>query len=182
MLRYLFNKALIKFSKRYHYDVAYMQFLLRGSLSGFIKFSLFQAMSAHNHGVPAGPYFTAKIRTALWDDCGPCSQLTVDMALEAGVPADQVSAIVANDIARLSEHNALALRFTEKVLSHDPEADAIRDQIHALWGDHGLITLGFVISSCRVYPALKYSLGYGRSCTRININNKPIIPLTAEAN
>ncbi len=180
MLRFMLNKTLTRFGDRFGYDVSYMQYMLRHDLSGFIKFTLFQTIAAHRKGMPTAPYFAAKIRTALWDDCGPCSQLTVDMALAAGVDAEEVSAIIAGNYDTLPEPTALVLRFTELSLAHDPSADALRDQIHALWGDQGLITLGLVISSCRVYPALKYSLGYGKSCNRIAVGNNSFPPPAAE--
>ena len=50
--------------------------------------------------------------------------------------------------------------------------EAIRDQ----WGEEGLIAIGYCISSCRVFPALKYTLGYGKACIRIKFNEQSVTP------
>ena len=50
----------------------------------------------------------------------------------------------------------------------------------ALWEDCGpcaqLISLGFTISASRVYPTLKYVLGFGRACSRVQIEERSVIP------
>ena len=50
--------------------------------------------------------------------------------------------------------------------------EAIRDQ----WGEEGLIAIGYCISSCRVFPALKYTLGYGKACIRVKVNEQSVAP------
>ena len=85
-------------------------------------------------------------------------------------------AIIEQDLAALPADIALVVQFTERVLAHDPQADTLRDNIVALWGSQGLIAVSFAISAYRVYPALKYSLGYGKTCQRILLNDAPVTP------
>lgn len=127
-------------------------------------------------GVASGPLFAARVRAIIWDDCGPCTQLVVNMALEAKVSPDRVRAMVDMDLDNLPESTALVARFTELVLAHNPEADEVREQIRALWGSNGLIAIAYSISSSRVYPALKYTLGYGHACSRVQINDQTLAP------
>ncbi|MEM9635256.1 MAG: hypothetical protein AAGA50_28280 [Pseudomonadota bacterium] len=174
MIRYMFDKMLLSMKSRYDYDVRYMQDILNTDLKAFLKFMGFQMMSSHAGNLPSGPLFAARIRAIIWDDCGPCTQLVVNMALEAKVSPDIVRAIVDKDLNKLPEDIELVVRFTELVLAHDPEADELRDEILALWGRNGLTAIGFNISSCRVYPALKYTLGYGQACNRILVNGLPM--------
>lgn len=177
MIRYALNKMLLAMKQRYAYDVRYQQDILQTDLAAFLKFSGFQIMASHSGNLPAGPLFAARIRAILWEDCGPCSQLVVNMALEAGLQPAIVRAIIEQDLNNLPADIALVLQFTEQVLAHQPQADDLRDKILALWGAKGLITLGFAISSYRVYPALKYSLGYGTACSRILLNDVSVVPL-----
>lgn len=176
MIRYLFNKILLSMKKRYDYDVCYMQDILQADLRAFLKFMGFQILSSHSGHVPLGPLFAARIRAIIWDDCGPCTQLVVNMALEANLNPDIVRAIIDRDLAKLPEHIAMVVQFTERVLAHNPEADDLREEILALWGQKGLITLSFAISSSRVYPALKYTLGYGKACSKIIVNESSLAP------
>ncbi len=171
MIRLGFQRMLRSMQRRYDYDVRYMQDILHTDLRAFLKFMGLQTMSSHRGNLPAGPLFAARIRALLWEDCGPCTQLVVDMALEAGVSPEVVRAIVDRDLAALPEDVALVVRFADLVLAHDPGADTLREQIVKLWGDQGLVALAYGISSSKVYPALKYSLGYGKVCHRIRIDD-----------
>ncbi|WP_200881876.1 hypothetical protein [Nitrincola sp. A-D6] len=167
---------LLSMKKRYDYDVGYMQDILQADVGAFLKFMGFQTMSSHSGHVPPGPLCAARIRAIIWDDCGPCTQLVVNMALEANVSPDIVSAIIDRDLNKLPKDIALVVQFTESVLAHNPEADDLREEILALWGKKGLITLSFCISSSRVYPALKYALGYGKTCSKVIVNDASLAP------
>ncbi len=176
MIRYVFNKMLLAMKRRYDYDVRYMQDILKTDPRAFLKFMGFQTMSSHSGNLPAGPLFAARVRAIIWDDCGPCTQLVVNMALEAKMSPDIVRAIIDRDLSNLPEDIALVVQFTDLVLAHNPEADDLREKILGLWGNKGLIAIAYSISSCRVYPALKYTLGYGKACSRIRVNDLSLAP------
>ena len=176
MIRYVFNKMLVAFKHRYNYDVHYQQDILKADLGAFLMFMGFQTMSSYTGKLSAGPVYAARIRAALWDDCGPCAQLVVNMALEAKVSPDIINSIIRRELDNLPEEIALVMRFTELVLAHDPGADELREKIRTLWGEQGLIALAYSISSCRVYPTLKYALGYGKACQQIKVNGLSLVP------
>ncbi|MDP2559648.1 hypothetical protein [Psychrobium sp. 1_MG-2023] len=176
MIRFMFNKMLQSMNRRYDYDVRYMQDILKNDLGAFLKFMGFQTMSSHSGSLPAEALFAARLRAIIWDDCGPCTQLVVDLALEAKVSPELVRAIVDRDLRKLTEEIAMVVEFTELVLQHHPEADDLREKIVALWGEKGLIAIGFGISSSRVYPALKYSLGYGKTCSQVVVEDLSLVP------
>ena len=176
MIRYIFNSMLLAMQRRYDYDVQYMQDILKTDLKAFLKFQGFQLMSAHAGSLPAGPLFAARIRAIIWDDCGPCTQLVVNMALEAKLSPDMVRAIIDGNLNSLPDDIALVVRFTELVLAHHPEADDLREKILSRWGAEGLIAIAYGISSSRVYPTLKYTLGYGKACSRISVDGTSLAP------
>ena len=178
MIRYLLNKMLVAMRNRYDYDVGYMQEILKTDLGAFLKLMAFQTMPSHSGKLPAAVLYAARITTLLSKDCGPCTQLAVNIALEEKVSPSIVQAIIDKDMPSLPGDIALVVRFTELVLAHSPEADDLRKEIVALWGSEGLIALAYSISSYRVYPALKYALGYGRACTRILVNETAAAVLT----
>jgi hypothetical protein len=77
------------------------------------------------------------------EDCGPCSQLAVTMAERQGVAPAVIKAIVAGDEHAMTPDAALAYRFAQAVLRHDPGADALREQIVARWGRRALVSLAW---------------------------------------
>jgi hypothetical protein len=125
--------------------------------------------SAHREVVPVEASFAAKITGALAEDCGPCAQLTVNMALEAGVARDQIEAVVRRDVGAMTETVALAFRFADAVVRHSAEDDIYRDAIRACWGEKGVIDLAMALQMGRTFPMLKLALGYARECRRVKV-------------
>ena len=83
--------------------------------------------------------------------------------------------------SRLPAEVALVARFTEQVLARDPDADESRERIRQLWGEDGLTSLAFTISSTRVYPSMKYVLGHGQACSRIQIEEQYVVAQSLSA-
>jgi hypothetical protein len=94
------------------------------------------------------------------------------MAQQGGVDPAVLRAIVTRDFAAMPEEVALAVRFTEATLARSAEADELREQVVRRFGQRGLISLGFAMLGARMYPTLKYALGYGRACTRLTIGGE----------
>lgn len=176
MIKLLAHRVLRSFSQRYQYDTGYLEALLEDDPGAFFKYSLVNLPAAHRRGIPAAPWWAARIRAALWEDCGPCVQLVCNMALEADVEAVTVAAIAAMDLAALDQETALAVQFAEAVLAHDSAADTLREQVCRRWGRRGLVSLALAISLTRVYPSVKYALGHGHSCSLLSIAQLTIAP------
>ena len=85
MIRSLLHRTINRFERHYGYDGTYMHEILNASVGAFFKLTLAQMMNLHREGVPADAVHAARITTARFEDCGPCAQLVVNMALEAGV-------------------------------------------------------------------------------------------------
>ncbi len=180
MINFIGKKILKKFHNQYDYDVNYMQDILHTNRAAFLKFLGFQAMSTHAKNLPQEALYAAKLRAIIWDDCGPCTQLITDMAIQASVKPQHVKAIISRDQKKLSSETWLVIQFTEAVLAHNPEIDHLRQSIIDLWGMDGLISIAFSISTSRVYPALKYALGYGKECQLIRIKESSLVPVNAK--
>jgi hypothetical protein len=106
------------------------------------------------------------------EDCGPCTQLVIDMAQRKGVHPNILRAIVARDFAAVPFEVALAARFAEASLRHAPEADDLREEVVRRFGKRGLVSLAFAMTASRLYPTLKYALGHGRACTRVTVGGE----------
>ena len=169
MLKWLMRRWIAAFEQAYDYDMDYVRDMLEVSPRAVRVFGRVGALGQYRRDVPMEAYFAAKLVASRWEDCGPCTQLCVTMAEGAGVAPDMLRAVLARDERAMTEATRLGFRFAEAVLAHEAEADALRDEVVARWGRHAVISLSFGIAAARVFPTVKYALGYGKACTRVTI-------------
>jgi hypothetical protein len=169
MRKFIARRMLRAFARRYGYDTSYMEMMLRESPRAFFKFAPVMKAAAHRDVVPVEAAFAAKITGALTEDCGPCTQLTVDMALEAGVAKDQIEAVLRRDVHAMHEATALGFRFADAIVHHSADDDVHRDAVRARWGEKGVIDLSMALQMGRLFPMVKLALGYARECRRVTV-------------
>lgn len=151
------------------YDASYLHELADADLASFLKFSVVTGLVSRR-AAPAEALAGAGIVGTLAEDCGPCTQISVDLALAGGARPAVIRAILAGDEVAMGEAGALGYRFARASLAKDLEAaDAARDQIVRLWGRKGLIALALSLTTARMYPTLKYALGHGRACSKVTV-------------
>lgn len=175
MLNWLIRNRLDAFGRKYGYDVGYMRELLETDRKAFMAVAKVAAMGNYRRDIPKDVYWAAKILGAVAEDCGPCTQLGVAMALEDGASARMLSDVLAGRDASLSEDVRLGVTFARQTLVHDPEADVSREQIVKRWGQRALVSLSFALIATRIYPALKYALGHGKACKRVEVAGEQVV-------
>jgi hypothetical protein len=181
MLNWLLHRQIAAFEKAFDYDMGYAHEMLETSRPAFWRFQRFTGMSRHAESLPAAALFAAKVATTLREDCGPCTQLVTTMAERAGVVPDVLRAVLEGDTTRMGADAELGYRFAQATLSHDPEADGLREQVIARWGRKAVVTLGLGIASSRVYPTLKYAMGYGKTCVGVRVGGVEARPRVPES-
>jgi hypothetical protein len=169
MRKFLARRLLRAANKRYGYDATYLEVMLEQSPSAFFKFAPVMKAARHREVVPVESSFAAKIVGAMSEDCGPCTQLTVNMALEAGMAEHQIEAVLRGDTRAMTADVALAFRFADAVARHAVEADAHRDALRQRWGEKGVIDLAMALQMGRMFPMLKLALGYARECRHVSV-------------
>jgi hypothetical protein len=169
MRRFLVNRMLDYFGRRYNYDVSYMRAISDASPSAFGKFGKITALSRHREAVPIEISHAARLVGVLTEDCGPCTQLAADMAREAGVMDEQIRAIVSDDWQALPAQVLLACRFARAMIGQGPVLVDLREQVRQLWGDKGVIDLTFATQMSRIYPMVKAGLGYAATCRSVTV-------------
>jgi hypothetical protein len=184
MLTWFLRRQIAAFERTWNYDASYIREMIDADPRAMMLFGKVQGLSQYRKDVPLAAYCAAGLVAVMAEDCGPCTQLGIDMAQREGVDAAILRAIVARDYAAMPEEVALAVRFTEATLHHAPEADDLHEEVLRRWGKRGLISLAFSMLSARVYPTLKYALGHGRACTRLVIGGeaRPVLRELTEAN
>ena len=170
MRSWIARRTLRAFAKRYGYDVSYLLMMLNESPAGFFKFAPLLKAAAHREAVPIEASFAAKIVGALAEDCGPCTQLVVDMALEAGMAKDQIEAVLRRDPRAMSDTTRLAFKFADAVVHRSTDDEEFRDAVRAQWGEKGVIDLTLALQLGRIFPMVKAGLGYAKECRRVTVD------------
>lgn len=169
MLKALLARQIDKMEQRWGYDASYMRHVLAASPGSLLRFGMVSGM-VDARAAPAAAIAAAKLVGTLAEDCGPCTQIVVDMATAQGVAPDVLRALVTGDVAAMGDDAGLAWRFARASLARDLEvADPLRDEVVRRWGDKGLVALGLALTTARMYPTLKYALGYGKACSKVTV-------------
>jgi hypothetical protein len=183
MLRAIFSRYISGMEKDWNYDASYMREVLATSPWTFLKFGIVTTVVPRGDA-PAEALAAAGLVGTLTEDCGPCTQIGVDMAAKGGVKPEILRAILAGDEAAMGETAALAYRFAKASLERRlGEADALREEVVRRWSQKGLVALALALTTARMYPTLKYALGHGKSCSLVTVAGEaaPFHPPLAEA-
>jgi hypothetical protein len=173
MLRWFLRRWIDKFERIWNYDARYLRDVLDADPRAMLLFSKVAGLGTYRRDVPLAAFCAAGLVGTMAEDCGPCTQLGIDMAQREGVDPAILRAIVARDLAAMPFEVALAFRFAEASLAHAPEADDLRDEVVRRFGKRGLVSLAFALTASRLYPTLKYAMGHGRACTRLTVGGQP---------
>jgi hypothetical protein len=160
--------------KRYGHETSYLEMMLKESPSAFFKFAPVMKAAGHREVVPVDASFAAKIVGALAEDCGPCAQLTVDMASEAGMPKDQIEAVLRRDPRAMHSATILGYQFADAVVRRSAEDDEHREAVRARWGEKGVIDLALALQMGRMFPMVKAGLGYAKECRRVTVSGHDV--------
>jgi hypothetical protein len=170
MRSWIARRMLRATSKRYGYDTSYLEMMLRESPSAFFKFAPVMKAAGHREVVPVDAGFAAKLVGALAEDCGPCTQLCVDMALEAGMPNDQIEAVLRRDPRAMNSDTVLGYWFADAVIRRSADDGEYRDAVRAQWGEKGVIDLTMALQMGRMFPMVKAGLCYAKECRRVIVD------------
>lgn len=151
------------FGQAYDYDVSYLIDLLEASPPTFEAFEPARGMSDYRWALPLDAHFVARVATMLGEDCGPCTQLNLGMALEAGVDRELLRCMLerpeglAPHLRDVRDH-ALATARGETSCPDRVE------RLRARFGAEGFAELALAIVGSRLFPTLKRALGRDGVC------------------
>ena len=181
MLRALCRAFVARMERDWRYDASYMRDLIDARPASFLKFAVVTTL-VPRRDAPAEALAAAGIVGTIAEDCGPCTQISVDMAAKGGVAPTVLRAILAGDRPGMGETARLAYDFARASLEKRlEEADALRDEIVRRWGQKGLAAIALALTTARMYPTLKYALGHGRACSKVSVAGEPMPVVRAVA-
>ncbi|NRF69591.1 hypothetical protein HLB44_21545 [Aquincola sp. S2] len=172
MIEWLIRRQLAAFETRWNYPMDYARALLAASRRGFWRFSKILPLAAHREAVPLAAWHAAKLVAVRAEDCGPCTQLVVDMARADGVADALLRAVLADDDAALRALDAdaaAAVHFARAWVAAAPELAEARADVQRRFGDAGLASLALAMSAARLFPMIKSALGHAEACRRVQV-------------
>lgn len=175
-LKSLMKRRLRAFGAAFGYDTGYLVDLVDGDVAAGHALAGLSKATRYTADAPAAAWYAAKIVAAMSEDCGPCTQLAVDMARAAGVSAEDLRAIVAGDEARMSGEAALGYRFARALFFGEGELGVARESIQRQFGRKalGAIALGAVAG--RTFPRLRLALGQHETCQAVEVDGIRVAP------
>jgi len=169
MRKFIARRRLRITNRRYGYDTTYLEVMLEQSPSAFFKFASAAKAASHREVVPVEAFFAAKLVAAMVEDCGPCTQLVVNMALEAKMARNQIEAVLRSDIGAMTPDVAIAFGFADAVAKRASDAGTHRDAVRGRWSEKGVIDLAMALQMSRTFSMIKLALGYARECHRVSV-------------
>ncbi|MEZ4437299.1 MAG: hypothetical protein R3F65_33315 [bacterium] len=169
MLRRLMARKIEAFEREWGYDMSYAREILAVGAGPLVTFMRATAVGGYRGGLPDAVWHAARVAAIVGEDCGPCAQLAVSMAERAGVDAGLLRAVVAGDDAALADDVRVAVGFVRAAAARSGECDGLREAAKARWGAAGVVALTYALLASRMYPTVKYALGYGKTCMRVEV-------------
>jgi hypothetical protein len=174
MFKQFLHRRIAALERAFGYDATYLHDVTDASTSAFVKFVMFQWMSSHRDRIPRDAWFAARIAVALSEDCGPCTQLVVNMALRDGMKPNAVASLLRGDLEQAGPDAELGFRYGIAVANGTDDALRLCENAEARYGKRGLVSLAFAVACSRVYPALKRGLGHGMACSKIVVSDETV--------
>jgi hypothetical protein len=178
MLRWFIRRKLAAYERKNAYDLTYAREILASDFGAFMRLGKISNAIAWHRDVPLDVYYGAKLTATVAEDCGPCTQLIVTMALADKVDPKIVRAILTNELATAGDA-ALGVRFARGVLAHSPDADEPRAEIERRWGSRAVVSCAYALCAARFFPTLEYALGHGHACQMVVVAGTTVQPRAA---
>jgi len=174
MMKSLLHWTVRRFERQWKYDAQYMHDVVNASPSAVWKFGLLQPMSQHRQDVSKEAWHAAHLAGALCEDCGPCVQLCIDMATNDGVAPERLAALIRGDLDDAGPDAALGFRYGMAVATDADTVLPLVEEARARYGERGLVSLAFSVTTARMYPTLKRGLGHGAVCAKVLVRDETI--------
>jgi alkylhydroperoxidase family enzyme len=147
----------------------YLRFMARSSMRAFLDFAFRSPTAWRRRSLPREAYHVARLAAVRSEDCGPCVQTAVNIALADGVRPELLEIAVGPHPETLDAALAEVYAFAFAVAGNTGDEERHREGMRARYGDEGLVELGLAIAGARVYPTLKRALGYAQSCALVHV-------------
>ena len=155
--------ALQEFEATYEYDTAYLRKLAEDSPGAYDAFAQAEGMSAYRKALPLDAYYVARIATMLVEHCGPCTQLNLRMAVEAGVDRSTLDLLL-HSPEKLPEYLRDVRDHARAIVGSGDVTPERIERLRAHYGDEAVAEIAVVVIGSRIYPTLKRAMLADQKC------------------
>ncbi len=135
---------------------------------GFRRFLRFRDLANHRHHASREAIAVARLAATRFEDCGPCLQTTVNIALQNKVAPDLIRTALDRP-ADLPAPLDLVYRFGRAVAANDPDLPDLVTATEQALGRKALVDLVLAAAAVRVFPTIKRGLGHAMSCSLVEV-------------
>jgi hypothetical protein len=160
------RQALQDFGRRFDYDVSYLLELADISPEAFRAFEAAMPMSRVQKAAPAEALHIAKIAGMRAQDCGPCTELSLKLAREAGL-AESVIQGALHGGKGLSPEQLEIHDYARAVALNENLDPGLLFRLEARLGKAAVAEIAVNLVGVRIYPTLKRALGHAKSCALV---------------
>lgn len=173
VLTWLLRRKLSQFERANHYDMSYARVMLDANPSSLLALNRAGALALYRGPLSDSARHGVKLVAAMHEDCGPCLQLGVTLALSAGVPREKIVSVLCREPTGDADTD-LVVNFARAVLAKSADESELRERVVARFGQDGLTAVAFVLTGTRMYPMLKAVLGYAQCHPVIQVGKDSI--------
>lgn len=157
------------YKNTYNYDTAYMEEMLNVAPSAYEVFEAFLPMATYSKAAPLEVINIARIASIKCQDCGTCTQLYIDLALEAGVDANIVKEIMFHGGENLPDDLKLVYEFTIAISNNETIKPEIYEHMNQIFSREVMSEIALAIAATKVFPSIKRVLNYFETCKMVQI-------------
>jgi len=162
------EEELTAFGQAYDYDVSYLLQLNDASPGAFAAFRAAQALSSFREELPLDAHFVTRITAMQGEDCGPCAQLNLRMAVEAGVDRELLATLL-DSPAQLPSPLQDVRAHTQAVVTGAVQDHERTKRLRQQYGEAAFAEIGACVAGSRIYPTLKRALLGQSHCQKLTL-------------
>lgn len=169
MIRSFLHRKLDSEEKKLGESMEYLRHVVDVSPVAFLRFASIMPFANSRKALPADAWFVAQVVGSQKEDCGPCLQISVNLARQARVDPEVLRATLDRRFEDLPEDLAAVARFAGAVVDATYDEGELRTALRKRYGERGLIEIAYAITSSRIPPTLKRGLGFAKSCKEVDV-------------
>jgi hypothetical protein len=174
VLKSIIENRLDAFEKKYDYSMNYARRVLELGAPVYTRFYRATQISDYDGALPRSAWYAAQLVGIIAGDCGPCTQLVVQLAEESGMPAEQIRSVVEGRFEDLPDDVSLCARFAHALIERSPHLPGLRDEVLTRFGLQGQVALAYAVIGASMYPTLKYAIGHGKPCSTVTVGEEDV--------
>lgn len=173
LLKWFLKRKVAEFERTNHYDMGYARTILEANPGALITLHRAGALGQYRGPLSPSAQCGVKLVAALHEDCGPCLQLGVTLALHAGIAQETIVRVISGEPTGDADTD-LVVNFSRAVLSKAPDEGELREQVLGRYGQDGLTAVAFSLTGTRMYPMLKAVLGHAHCYPVVKVGERSV--------